>query len=93
MLKLFVDWLEAFYMINRNKLRLRLHLRDLKNEIEIKKHWSEELSVPIQNFTKSWVKTKSTREGKHDYGLCRVSIDSKNVFMQIIQDIENEFLS
>ncbi len=43
------------------------------------------------NFTKSWIKNTSGRNKKHIFGLCRASMDSKEIFQKIMSDIEKEF--
>ncbi len=91
LLKLFVDWLEQYYGVDREKIRLRLHLWNGAHEDEAKRYWSDRLNIPIRNFTKTWIKGKGGRKKSHPYGVFRASISSKNLFNRIINDIEQEF--
>ena len=93
MIRLFVDWLIKYYFVSRNNIKLRLHLWDTDIERDAKIYWSEELDIPSVNFTKSWIKNKSGRNKKHIFGLCRASIDSKDIFQSIMKDIKKEFYS
>lgn len=91
MVLLFVEWLNENYDVNRSKIKLRLHLWNTDIEQESKEFWSKELDIPIENFTKSWIKNTSGKNKKHKFGLCRASIDSKEIFLSIMSDIEIEF--
>ena len=93
MMQLFVDWLEKHYDINRCTIRLRLHIWETEQENRAKIQWSNKLGIPLENFTKSWIKKKGSGKRKHEFGLCRASIDSKEVFQEIMKDINQEFLS
>ena len=88
LLKLFVDWLEQYYGIDRKKIRLRLHLWNGSREEVAKRYWSDKLNI---SFTKTWIKSKGGRKKSHPYGVYRASISSKNLFNRIINEIEKEF--
>jgi len=91
LLELFVDWLVHYYNINKNAVKLRLHIWNGTNENEAKEYWSNMLGIPLQNFTKSWIKPKSGKHRRYPYGICRASIDSKKIFLQILSEIRDEF--
>ncbi len=88
LLKAFVDWLEKYYKVDRKKIRLRLHLWKDVPEKPAKIYWSEKLIIPIENFTKSWIKPKGGRNRRHPHGVCRAAISSKEIFYKIINAIE-----
>lgn len=74
-LKFFLWTMVHVYGLDVNKLRFDLHLRADQDEIEIKRYWSRELSVPIEKF-KYVVKDKRT-EGRPSYpdykGVCLIN--------------------
>jgi asparagine synthetase B (glutamine-hydrolysing) len=87
LLKLFIEWLEKYYKISKEKVKLRLHIWTETDEKIAKAYWSNELNMSTKNFTKSWIKRKGGRKKIHPYGICRVSMDSKKVFLKIMSDI------
>ncbi|MDD5418044.1 MAG: hypothetical protein PHW96_04140 [Candidatus Nanoarchaeia archaeon] len=93
MQKLFVDWLKEYYLIDKNQIKLRLHIWEDINEEKAKEYWANELNIPLENFTKSWVKEKKGNKKVHKNGLCRASIDNKELFNKIMRDINSEFLT
>lgn len=92
-LVLYVEWLERYYGINKAQLRVRLHLWPESDEKAAKRYWAEQLGVSLENFTKSWTKPRGQGTGKriHSYGICRVSVSSKELLHRIISDIHKEF--
>ena len=90
LLRDFTVWLESFYGVPRESLRLRLHLWMGSDENEAKKAWSESLQIPIENFTKTWFKPRGMKN-THPHGICRVSVSSKAIMQQIRTDVEEEF--
>ena len=95
MLKLFVEWLEHYYGTNKAHMKVRLHLWPSSDEALAKDFWSNRLGIPLRNFTKSWVKPRGQGRGKHThaYGICRVSVSSKELLRKIVSDISREFHS
>ena len=92
-LKLFVQWLEEYYSVEETRMKIRLHLRPSADEKAAKDFWSTTLEISSDNFTKSWLKPRGRSLGKrvHSYGICRVSVSSKELLRKIIWDINNEF--
>jgi hypothetical protein len=93
MLCYFVDWLVDYYGANRNRIRLRLHLREGADEEEAVQFWSDALKIPKQAFQKTWFKTRSGSRKKYQFGICRAAYYSKPILLQILKDIEREFKS
>jgi len=91
MLKLFIRWLQHYYGVKEEQIKLRLHLWSNINEKLAKEFWSTNLGMPIQNFTKSWIKPKGKGKRVHPYGICRASISSKKLLEEILSEINNEF--
>ena len=90
-LRLFIDWLIRYYAVERELIKLRLHIWEELNEYEAKSYWSKKLCIPIRNFTKSYIKPKGGRKKIHIYGVCRASIQSKVIHSKIMQEIKEEF--
>jgi hypothetical protein len=94
-LKLFVQWLEKYYGVEKAQMKIRLHLWPTSDEKAAKDFWSSTLEITPNNFTKSWLKPRGKGTGKrvHPNGICRVSVSSKELLHKIIFDINNEFNS
>jgi len=90
-LRVYVDWLTEYYHVERDDIKLRLHIWLELDESAAKIYWSDKLKIPILNFTKSYIKPKGGRKKIHIYGVCRASIQSKEIHTKILQDIKNEF--
>jgi len=90
-LKNFVFWLKEYFFIPKEKIRLRLHLWPSSDELGAKKWWSHKLGLPITSFTKSYIKPKDGKNHKFKHGVCRASIDNKNILEKILKDIKKEF--
>jgi len=90
LLRLFVEWLELHYGVARQNIRLRLHIWEDSDEAICKAYWSEKLKIPADNFTKSDVR-KSGKNKKYPHGICRASLDDKNLFNRISAEIEESF--
>lgn len=86
----FVQWLETFYHIPRESMRLRLHLWEGSGEEQAKRFWADILGIPSSNFTKTWFKPKGNKN-THPDGICRVSFSSKIIMRKVRNDLEREF--
>ena len=93
MLKLFTLWLKNYYGIEKALMKVRLHIWPNTDEKLAKAFWSTSLDLPIGNFTKSWSKPRGRGIAKciHPYGVCRVSISSKELLLKVLKEIETEF--
>ena len=89
---LFINWLIEYFNVSKNSVKLRLHIWPDTDEHTAKKYWSEKLGLPFENFTKSYIKSKSGVNKRYQYGICRASIDSKKVLLDILKSIELEFI-
>jgi len=72
----FVRWVEKILKIKPTALRAKLNIYPQQNEIRIKKFWSELTTIPIKNFTKSFVKplSKNYRQNILYHGTIRVIV-------------------
>src|SRR3989338_654896 len=77
-LKLFVSLLPKTYMVSLDKLSCELHLRADQDPQKIKKYWSKELGIPIDNF--KWVSIDRRTLGSPTYphykGVCVIRLGS-----------------
>ena len=73
-------------------MKMRLHLWDGSDERKAKKFWSDQLQIPLSNFTKTWFKARG-RKANHPYGICRVSFSSKAIMEKVRNDLKSEFMS
>lgn len=73
-LKFFVAILENIYGINKNKIRCQLNLRADQDPIEMKNFWSQELDIPLENFTfiSLDMRTKGSKTFASYKGVCKV---------------------
>jgi hypothetical protein len=90
-LRLFVDWLTEYYYVNRESIKLRLHLWESLDENVAKKVWAKNLNIPIENFTKTYIKPKGGRKKIHIHGVCRASIQLKIIQLKILGAIKDNF--
>lgn len=58
MIKLFVSWLLRCCKVNKNQVKLRLHLHESHrtSEDSIKEIWAEAIGLPVEHFTKTQYK-------------------------------------
>ncbi|MFM2424314.1 MAG: hypothetical protein RLZZ70_705, partial [Candidatus Parcubacteria bacterium] len=87
-LKFFIACLRSIYNVPLNKIRCELHLRADQNPEILQTYWSQELSIPITNFTKPYLdqRTKGTTTYDSYKGVClvrcgRVAIQRKLVYI------------
>lgn len=87
-LRFFIYALEKNYSFDRLKIKCELHLRADQNIKAIKKYWSEELNIPICNFTSVSVdkRTLGRKTYPHYKGVCvlrcgTVAISRKLVYL------------
>lgn len=87
-LRFFINSLVKLYNIDIKKIKCDLHLRADQNDLQMKKYWSAELGVPLENFRKTSFDKRT--EGKatfEDYkGVCivrtgNVAIQRKLIYL------------
>lgn len=81
-LKLFLSCLEKTYPFSRTKTSCFLHLRADQDPIRMKKFWSEELRIPLENFKAVSVDKRTEKKPTYSHykGVC--VIDVGNVAIQ-----------
>jgi hypothetical protein len=73
-LKFFIAILRKNYGINSDRIKCELHLRADQDPIKIRKYWSQELRLPLQNFTTISIdkRTQGSITYDHYKGVCVV---------------------
>ncbi len=73
-LKLFVSLLLNIYLVPLNKISCELHLRADQNPSIIKRYWSQELGIPIDNFKSVSIDRRTIGSPTYSYykGVCIV---------------------
>lgn len=84
---LFVTLLRKLFTLDESKFRVRLHLHDYHREEEVKKFWSELLSIPLNKFYKSYRKQRSKEKTFRTNfgGICFVKYNSVYLQERIMQ--------
>ena len=92
MIKHFISWIYRYYGVNEEKIKLRLHLWPESKIDNCQNWWLKKLNYEF-NFTKPYIKEKSGKNNKYPNGICRASLNSKEIFTRIIEDISLELTS
>ncbi len=89
----FVKWFRSYFTIDESRIKCRLYIWKDLNEMSAKRFWSDKLSIPLSQFTKSYLSSSVSkiRKKRHVYGVCRVSYGSKKIFTEIINEIHSNF--
>ncbi len=90
----FSSWLRKYFEIDEKRLKCRLYIWENLDEMKCKRYWSKLLSIPLNQFTKSYVsKSKpKIKKNKHNFGVCRISYGSKKIMSEIKKEIEKNFI-
>ena len=70
LLQAFLKLLDEVFKIDRKKIRMTLQLHDYHDESEIILFWSECLRIPLDQFTKPFLKKSDHRYTKEGYKGC-----------------------
>lgn len=90
MAKFFIFWLKKCFDISKRDLILRITANSSYKEkiMEIEKYWSQELNVPINNFSKPFFQQivwKKEYENKNEYhGVLRIKVRKSQDFLRKI---------
>ena len=73
-LNFFIESISGIYGIPRNQFKCWLHLRADQNIKEMKKYWSKELKLPLENFMAASLdqRTLGTKTYPHYKGVCMI---------------------
>ncbi len=91
MLKFYIRWLELFG-VTRNQLRVHLHLYSDMDIKKGEKYWSKELSIPLSQFRKSYIKDSKfssiTYHNGFGRGTCSVIVGSARLSEKVLMGIK-----
>lgn len=85
-LKFFISVLKKVYKIQTKQIKASLHLRSDQDEHALKEYWSEELSIPIENFGKSSFdkRTINSKIYQHYKGVCMLTCGSVAIQRKLV---------
>jgi hypothetical protein len=88
LIELFMHFIRT-YDIDESKLRIRVSLHDGDDEEMAKKYWSAITKIPWAQFIKtSWKPSSNKRHNLHSLGLLTIRYNSKELFSEIMKDVE-----
>ena len=91
MLKFYIRWLKLFG-VKRNQLKVHLHLYSDMNIKKQEKYWSKELSIPLSQFRKSYIKKNKfssiTYHNGFGQGTCSVMVGNVKLFNKILMGLK-----
>lgn len=80
-LKFFIAGLRTVYKIHKSKIRGELHLRADQDPDDLKRYWSQELDLPLENF--KYVSIDKRTQGSKTYstykGVCDIRCGSSEI--------------
>jgi hypothetical protein len=90
MLKLFIHFLRTICNIDESRLRIYLYCHDKNKIADLIVFWSEQLSIPRNQFTKPYVKkySKVEKNQKMPYGLVHIRYSDKKLLREILSWID-----
>ena len=89
--KFFLLWLVDVLGVQRNKVRVYLHLYSDMDVNKMKRYWSKRLGLPLKQFNKPYIKKSDHRLLTHKgfaYGTCGLYVYNARLKEKIIKGIE-----
>jgi len=91
-IKFFIHWLTKSLLVSKEKIKIQLHLytdMNIKKEINF---WSKILNIPLNQFSKPYIKkTSSARinhKGGFGHGTCNATIGNARLSEKILMSIK-----
>jgi hypothetical protein len=73
MVKTFLGLLRKSFVLDETKFRVLLHLHEYHDEVEMKDYWSKITQIPIDQFSKTYIKAHTRTRIHPDYkGCCKI---------------------
>jgi len=91
MIRFFISWIEKSLHLNRNDIKIRLHLytdMDIRREIDF---WSKELNIPKSQFRKPYIKKNLQHNITYKgfrHGTCNIIINNAIVTKRILMGLK-----
>lgn len=70
MVKIFLKLLRKGFTLNENKLRALVHIHEYHIDKEVKAEWSKLTGIPLEQFTKSYLKPHTKKRLRDGYPGC-----------------------
>jgi len=67
MIKAYLNLLRSSFILNENKFRGLVHIHEYHNENEIKNYWSKITRIPLNQFSKSYLKPHTGKNIREKY--------------------------
>jgi len=67
MVKCFLNLLRSSFTLDESKFRGLVHIHEYHNDTEIKKYWSKITNIPLNQFSKSYLKPHTGRNIREGY--------------------------
>jgi hypothetical protein len=89
MILLFLKFIKTIYKLDEGRLHVLLYCYSNQNQVELMKYWSELTHIPLNQFSKPYIRNDYNL-GKNDrmpYGLVHIRYSDKKLLQQILKDI------
>jgi len=88
-IKIFLSMLRNIYRVDEKKIRVLLYCHSNQNPKRLINYWSKLTNIPINHFTKPYIRKgfRRKQKGKMPYGLVHIRYNDKRLFMQIQNEI------
>lgn len=70
LIRLFLFSFRRTFVINEDRIKVRLHLHDYHDDLEMKNYWSNEIGLPLSFFQRSHIKKSEHKFKKEGYKGC-----------------------
>lgn len=84
LLRIFLSYLRSICRVSEKKLRVYLYCHDTKNPNSLILYWSKELKIPVEQFTKPYIKRSDNKNDKMQYGLVHIRYNDKRLLEKIL---------
>ncbi|MCX5697220.1 MAG: hypothetical protein NTU54_04555 [Candidatus Omnitrophica bacterium] len=90
LIKFMTDWLRLICGVPEERFRACLHLHSGQNEKQIKAYWSKLTNIPIEQFSKSYIKQEGSGYRKNILykGTIKIRVCDSNLLHKILGWIE-----
>jgi len=93
LIRAFITMLVSVFNIDKLRIRIKPYLHDYHNEVEVRQFWSDELGIPLSQFTKTYHKKSNHAFVKENYkGCIRVTYYDSHI-ARVLQAFAKKFIS
>lgn len=91
-IKFFITWVTKSLKVPSENLRVQLHLYNDMNTNKELNYWSEELKIPLEQFTRPYIKASFSKrinhKGSFKHGTCKVRVHNVPLAEKIIMTLK-----